>query len=141
MLQEPLLKSSRRPARAPPRPVAMSELDEFFGTLLRIARFVLDFTLTVLCILLLLCALVVPWRFPMILHTFWRKPLSLKKFQSKCAEQFFISICDVLVFAFAAPSFIWVLRWHLPSIKKAWTHDKEREQHGHWSGESSLDMS
>lgn len=44
-----------------------SELDDFLQTLARIARQVIDLSLTLLCALLLLLAALVPWRLPYIL--------------------------------------------------------------------------
>ncbi|CAJ1410041.1 unnamed protein product [Effrenium voratum] len=110
-LQRPLLSRGHRASRA--RGNAMSsDLTEFLATLLRIARFVLDVTLTAICVVLLALALCVLWRIPAIVGLLTKKKFKeLKDFQAFCGTQFLCSVADVFLFAFVAPSVVWPLRW------------------------------
>jgi len=104
-----------------------SELAEFFATLLRIATFVVDVTLTLLCTILLLLASLLPWRLPFIVRELaTAHELTLRKFQGQASRQFFLSLVDVVVFAIVMPSFLWPLRWHgmVEVLQRAWTNHR-----------------
>ncbi|CAE7485165.1 unnamed protein product [Symbiodinium necroappetens] len=105
-------KPSAQPLLGPPQTAMPNNLAEFSATLWRIAKCVLDSTLTLLCAGLLLAALCVPWRLPFVVLSSRRETFNkLKDFQAFAASQFLLSMLDILILASVLPSLVWPLRW------------------------------
>ena len=81
-------KPSAQPLLGPPQTAMPNNLAEFSATLWRIAKCVLDSTLTLLCAGLLLAALCVPWRLPFVVLSSRRETFNkLEDFQAFAASQ------------------------------------------------------
>lgn len=112
-----------------------SELAEFFATLLRIAKFILDVTLTLICSALLLLASVLPWRLPFIVLELVEtcSSLTFQKFQKQAARQFLFSLGDVVIFALVLASLFWPPRWPglLHTLKLAAKPPRDEDDDSH----------
>ena len=81
-------KPLAQPLLGPPQTAMPNNLAEFSATLWRIAKGVLDSTLTLLCAGLLLAALCVPWRLPFVVLSSRRETFDkLEDFQAFAASQ------------------------------------------------------